>query len=345
MIMKENKFFLDTIEVSEIEPNLDNPRGPGVRNNDAQFTYLMRSIKELGLLVPLVVQEIKRNDKKYRLIDGERRYYALKELGIRKAPANIITNDVSKEEVKNIMFHIHTTRLQWDAFQQCKALEPLYNQLKQQFNGDEREVERELVEFTGTNKRTMNDRLNFLRWPANIKKMIYDDKPGLYWTIAEIEEGIIKRVEKNFPEYFNKVSKDDIRKKLLDKYLEEKVHAATEARKFKCVVSTPKEYKEQHDFASDILDKLVKNVDYTFEDAREEFLVQFPEADASMKLSYKRLRTQLQKVTNILKDSDTSLLFGMAPRQEKAGLIEILKDLESALEIFITESKKQLDRN
>ena len=327
-------FSLEPIEVSKIEPNPNNPRGPWVRANDDQFNYLKRSIKEFGLMVPLVVQELKGAKKEYRLVDGERRYLALKELGIKNAPAHVILDEISEDDVKNVMFHIHTNRVQWDACQQCKALEPLYEQLKDKFKEDENKIAIELVKLTGTNKRTINDRLNFLRWPVNIKNMVYDDRSDLYWTIAEIEGGIIKPAEKNFPNYFKIVNKDEVRKLLLQKYIDGIVRAATEVRKARYIVRTPKENIEQHKYASTIFDKLVKEVGYTFEEAQEEFLAKFPEAEKMMKISYRKLRTQLLKITTILKEYDISLLPEMAIETKKEELNGILQDLERVLDDF-----------
>jgi len=328
-------FSLEPIEVSKIEPNPNNPRGPWVRANDDQFDYLKRSIKEFGLMVPLVVQELKGTKKEYRLVDGERRYLALKELGIKNAPAHVILDEISEDEVKNVMFHIHTNRVQWDACQQCKALEPLYEQLKDKFKEDEKKIAIELVKRTGTNKRTINDRLNFLRWPVNIKNMVYDDRSELYWTIAEIEGGIIKPAEKNFPDYFEKVKKDEVRKLLLQKYIDGIVRAATEARKARYIVRTPKENIEQHKYAFIIFDKLVKEVEYTFEEAQENFLAKFPEAEKMMKISYRKLCNQLLKITTILNEYDISLLSKeMAIETKKEELNELLQGLERVLDNF-----------
>ncbi|GAG28909.1 unnamed protein product, partial [marine sediment metagenome] len=178
--MKEYKFALKTIEISDIKPNPNNPRGLRVRYNDDQFSYLKRSIKQFGLLVPFVVQELEGEKKKYRLVDGERRYWALKELGSKTVSANVIIEKVDEDEVKNIMFHIHTNRVQWNPCQQCKALESLYEQLKIKFDKNEKKMEIELVKLTGTNKRTAKDRLNFLRWPMSIKQKAYDEDLDLF---------------------------------------------------------------------------------------------------------------------------------------------------------------------
>ena len=111
--MAEYAFYLKEIEVDKIRTNPDNPRGKFIRDNDDQFQYLKRSIRELGLLVPIVVQENQNNDE-YLLLDGERRYYALKELGIQKAPAHVLKNEITPEIAKALMFHVHTNRKQWD---------------------------------------------------------------------------------------------------------------------------------------------------------------------------------------------------------------------------------------
>ncbi len=337
--MEKYHFYLKEIELSKIKPNLNNPRGLRVRDNDDQFDYLKRSIKEFGLIVPLVVQELKGAEKEYRLIDGERRYWALKALGIKHADTHVMLDEISEDEVKNIMFHIHTNRVQWGAYQQCKSLEPLYEQMKDKFKKDEKKIAIELVKLTGTNKRTINDRLNFLRWPVNIKNKVYNERPDIYWTIVEIEEGIIKPVEKNFPEYFKKVSKDEVREYLLKKYIEGTVHAATEARKVNFIVKITKEDKEQHEYASKILQKLVSEVEYTFADAQEDFLAKFPEADKMIKTSYKNLRNQILKVIKILKGYDISVLFRTVTDREKEEFREVLQDLDKTFEYFKRDSQ------
>jgi len=332
--MERYNFSLREIDVSKIEPNPNNPRGPKVRENDSQFDYLKRSIKEFDLIVPLVVQKLKGDAKEYRLVDGERRYWALRELGIKYTRANVILDDINQDEVKNVMFHIHTNREQWDAYQQCKALEPLYEKQKNKFKEDENKIVKELVRLTGTNKRTINDRLNFLKWPVNIKNMVYYERPDLYWTIAEIEGGIIKPAEKNFPEYFEKVSKNEVREYLLKKYIEGTVRVATEVRKVTHIFKIPKENIDQHKYAYKIFDKLVKEVDYTFEEAQEEFGVKFPEVEKSMKISYIKLRNQLLKTITILKEYDISLLSKMITKTKKEELNEMLQNLKEVLDNF-----------
>jgi ParB/RepB/Spo0J family partition protein len=332
--MKEYKFALKTIEISDIKPNPNNPRGLRVRYNDDQFSYLKRSIKQFGLLVPFVVQELEGEKKKYRLVDGERRYWALKELGSKTVSANVIIEKVDEDEVKNIMFHIHTNRVQWNPCQQCKALESLYEQLKIKFDKNEKKMEIELVKLTGTNKRTAKDRLNFLRWPMSIKQKAYDGDLDLFRAIVEIEEGIIKPAEKNFPEYFNIVNKNDVRELLLKKYINGVVCAGIEVRKVNNILRTSKEDKVQYKYALKLFNKLVTKIDYTYEEAQEEFFEKFPESEQKIKDTYKGLQKHLHKTTTILKNYNITLLSQMLTEVQIKELIKIFQKLEKAIVDF-----------
>ena len=159
-------------------------------------------------------------------------------------------------------------------------------------------------------------------------KKVYNPHTGRFWYIEVSKRG------KNIP-----FSKDEVREYLLKKYIEGTVHAATEARKVNFIVKTTKEDKEQHKYASKILQKLVNEVDYTFADAQEEFLAKFPEADKMMKASYKKLRNQLLKVIKILKGYDISVLFRTVTDREKEEFREVLQDLEKTFKDFKRDSQ------
>jgi ParB family chromosome partitioning protein len=69
-----------------------------VRHQRKPSTYhvkhLINSIERIGFLVPLIVVEDK--DNKFTIIDGQHRYLAAKELGIRELPAIIVPKRISQ---------------------------------------------------------------------------------------------------------------------------------------------------------------------------------------------------------------------------------------------------------
>lgn len=331
--MEKLQYELKRIDISRIEPNPNNPRGKNIRENDDQFDYLKRSITQFGLIVPLIVQQMRGKTEKYRLLDGERRFLALRELGIKEAPANVITAEIDDERARNVMFHIHTNRVQWGAFQQCRALEPIYESVKSDFENDENRIAKELVRLTGTNTRTINDRLKFLRWPDEIKRYVYNKENGLYWTVVEIESGIIAPAQKNFPAYFERVSADEVRKLLFKKYLKGVVRAGTEVRKVRPIIRTPEADKDRHRYAYKLFKKLVETLHYTFDEAGEDFSSRYPDAAEAVALSYSKMRSRILKTASMLNESGVLASRTMKDKQID-NLRQALDELQSAIDNF-----------
>jgi len=95
----EDKIFL--IEVEKIKPN---PYQPRHEFNGERLQDLAESIKQYGVLQPLVVtrREVEREDgsfySEYELIAGERRWRASQIAGLRQVPAVIRTGEQSDKE-------------------------------------------------------------------------------------------------------------------------------------------------------------------------------------------------------------------------------------------------------
>ncbi len=95
--------------LTEVSPMdiAENPHQPRTHFAETQLEDLISSIKEHGILQPLIVT--KRADGKYELIAGERRLRASKKLGLQKVPVVIRTaTDQQKLElalIENIQRH------------------------------------------------------------------------------------------------------------------------------------------------------------------------------------------------------------------------------------------------
>lgn len=111
------------IKISEIEISEDNVRNTGQYEN---LEELKNSIKKFGLLQPIVVEK---ENNKYKVIIGQRRFRACKDLGWDKIPA-LIVNKLTHEEAKLISFseNIHRRPLNFeDTMTVCDYLFQKYN--------------------------------------------------------------------------------------------------------------------------------------------------------------------------------------------------------------------------
>src|SRR4030043_129439 len=97
----------ENIRIDKIQTNTSNPRGIDIQADDPKLNYLKDSISHFGVMVPIVVS--KRPNGKYLLIDGERRYWASKQLGLKNIPAYIIDRDgaLNDKDILFRMFQIH----------------------------------------------------------------------------------------------------------------------------------------------------------------------------------------------------------------------------------------------
>ena len=98
------------------------------------MTILRESIDRLGVLVPITVyarssyKEGMKNTSPYVLLDGERRWRCVRELGKNTIPAIIVEEPT---EVNNIltMFHIHNVREGWQLMPTALKLQTLMEEL------------------------------------------------------------------------------------------------------------------------------------------------------------------------------------------------------------------------
>ena len=82
----EGSSNLNEIEISQIEPNPNQPRREF--DQDA-LQELANSIRELGIIQPITLRKV--NGEKYQIIAGERRWRASQLAGLTKIPAYIVT--------------------------------------------------------------------------------------------------------------------------------------------------------------------------------------------------------------------------------------------------------------
>lgn len=151
----------DTIDINKIEPNSNQPR----KNfNEDKIHELAESIKQHGLIEPLIVQKGKKGF--YTIIAGERRWRAAREAGIKEIP--VIVKDYTDQQVMEIALIENIQREDLNAIEEAEA----YERLIKDFNLKQDEV----AERVSKSRVAVTNSLRLLKLDPRVREMIIEDK-------------------------------------------------------------------------------------------------------------------------------------------------------------------------
>ena len=150
------------ISISSIVPNKNQPRKLFEKNSLEELT---NSIKERGIIQPLIVRKSEDLDDKYELIAGERRWQAAQSAGLHDVPAIVIEADNLKSLELAIIENVQRKDL--NAIEEADS----YKNLIDNFNYDQDEVAR----FIGKSRSHVANSLRLLSLPEKIIEMIRND--------------------------------------------------------------------------------------------------------------------------------------------------------------------------
>ena len=146
-----------------IEKILRNEYQPRKIFKDDALKELSVSIKEKGVLQPVIVQRV--GDGTFRLIAGERRWRAATLAGLKKIPALI--KDVSSQDAVEIALIENIQREELNAVETAEA----FNRLLKEFNL----TQENLSQRVGKDRATIANYLRILKLPEEIKSLINND--------------------------------------------------------------------------------------------------------------------------------------------------------------------------
>ena len=160
-VVKEVIKEVDTIDINKIEPNNNQPR----KNfNEDKIHELAESIKQHGLIEPLIVQKGKKGF--YTIIAGERRWRAAREAGIKEIP--VVVKDYSDQQVMEIALIENIQREDLNAIEEAAA----YERLIKDFNLKQDEV----AERVSKSRVAITNSLRLLKLDPRVREMIIEDK-------------------------------------------------------------------------------------------------------------------------------------------------------------------------
>lgn len=135
------------------------PYQPRLEFNSAKQEELIASIREKGILQPIIIRKVADG---YEVIAGERRLRAAKSLNLPEIPA--VVRNVSDEEAMVISIMENIQREELNAIDEAKAFFRLINE----FNLTQDSV----AQSVGKDRSTVSNLLRLLKLPAEIQKSI-----------------------------------------------------------------------------------------------------------------------------------------------------------------------------
>lgn len=149
---------LTEISIDSIAPN---PNQPRKAFDDHSIEELARSVREHGIVQPLVVTRTGEN--RYRLVAGERRFRAAQKAGLRSVPA-VIKELLNESDALQIALIENIQREDLNPIEEASA----YHQLHQEFGLTQEEISRRV----GKERSTVANFLRLLKLPEAVKALL-----------------------------------------------------------------------------------------------------------------------------------------------------------------------------
>ncbi|MBV9920780.1 MAG: ParB/RepB/Spo0J family partition protein [Pseudonocardia sp.] len=148
---------LREIDIAAIVPN---PQQPRTQFDDESLTELEHSIREFGLLQPIVVREVRQGS--FQLVMGERRWRAAKKVGLSRVPA-IVRQTADDAMLRDALLeNIH--RVQLNPLDEAAA----YEQLLAEFGV----THNELADRLGRSRPVVTNTIRLLRLPVSVQRRV-----------------------------------------------------------------------------------------------------------------------------------------------------------------------------
>ena len=131
--------------------------------NDSSLNELASSIKEFGILNPILVRKY---EDKYEIIAGERRYRAAKIAGLAEVP--VIVKNVDENKLAEMALIENLQRENISPIEEAESYEQILNLSSL--------TEQRLSEIVGKSQSFISNKLRLLKLPSNIKEALKQRK-------------------------------------------------------------------------------------------------------------------------------------------------------------------------
>jgi ParB family transcriptional regulator, chromosome partitioning protein len=139
-----------------------NPRNPRRTFADAELGELASSVKQHGVIQPIVVRPVKGAQDRYEIIAGERRWRAAQLASLHEVP--IVPIDVSDSDALEIMIIENVQREDLNAMEEAQG----YHALADEFKRSQEDIAREV----GKSRSHVANMMRLTKLPAEVQAFI-----------------------------------------------------------------------------------------------------------------------------------------------------------------------------
>lgn len=229
------------VSVKDIHPNRKQPRS---EFNEQDMEELVHSIKEIGVLQPIVIRPSREDGaEKYELVMGERRWRATQRADLEKIPA--IIRDTQDVDLLRDALLENLHRSQLNPIEEAAA----YQQLLEEFNT----TQDQLAQRIGRSRPQISNTLRLLKLPALVQRRV---AAGILSSgHARALLGLRSQAE------IEKVAQKIVNEGLSVRAVEEIVQSSSESTPKERKTPQPQKHHERLDYIADAFaDKLDTNV-------------------------------------------------------------------------------------
>ena len=247
------------LALSDIEPNKFQPRKDFDKENLEDLTH---SIKERGVIQPIIVRKSSSDNTKFEIIAGERRWLAARKAGLHSIPVVVTEAD----DLKSLEFAIVENVQRHDLNPLEEALG--YKRLINEFSYDQEKVSK----FIGKSRSYITNSLRLLNLPKEILNYLEEKKltsghakilvgldNALFIANKIIEKKLSVRQAENFVKIFKK--KPSVKKNLKDPNIKNLEVSLSEKIGLNVEIKNDKRNKGSITFSYHDMDQLNKIID------------------------------------------------------------------------------------
>ena len=165
--LKSSEIKKEPIFYIEIEKIKSNPYQPRKNFDQNGLKSLSESIKEHGILQPLLVSRIEKpSGTEYQLVAGERRLLASKIIGLTQVP--VIVREPTEKEKLEVSIIENVQRLNLNSMEKAEA----YQRMKEEFNF----LQKDIAKMVGKSREAVANTLRLLDLPEEIKRALREER-------------------------------------------------------------------------------------------------------------------------------------------------------------------------